>query len=125
MVFRQKLNSHRIYKRLEKALTGLRVCAGLSEPLLVAHTTLLEITCHGSIMSCECFTQSERIGDSDVFVELTGLIRYSCYFPVDLEYREDEGCHYCTLHQYLSALSLKNIKVRKSNIIVRQNLGEF
>ena len=25
----------------------LRVCAGWSEPLLVAHTTLLEITCHG------------------------------------------------------------------------------
>ena len=26
----------------------MRVCAGWSEPLLVAHTTLLEISCHGS-----------------------------------------------------------------------------
>ena len=31
-----------------KALIRLRVCAGWSEPLLVAHTTLLEISCQGS-----------------------------------------------------------------------------
>ena len=30
------------------ALIRLRVCAGWSEPLLVAQTTLLEISCHGS-----------------------------------------------------------------------------
>ena len=30
------------------ALIRLRVCAGWSEALLVAHTTLLEISCHGS-----------------------------------------------------------------------------
>ena len=35
-------------KRQAKALIRLRVCAGWSEPLLVAHTTLLEITCRGS-----------------------------------------------------------------------------
>ena len=34
-------------KRLAKALISLRVCAGWSEPLLVAHTTLLEISYHG------------------------------------------------------------------------------
>ena len=34
--------------RLAKALIRLRVCADWSEPLLVAHTTLLEISCHGS-----------------------------------------------------------------------------
>ena len=34
--------------RLAKALIRLRVCAGWSEPLLVAHTTLLEISCRGS-----------------------------------------------------------------------------
>ena len=34
--------------RLAKALIRLRVCAGWSEPLLVAHTTLLEISSHGS-----------------------------------------------------------------------------
>ena len=36
--------SHRIFK----ALIRLRVCADWSEPLLVAHTTLLEISCRGS-----------------------------------------------------------------------------
>ena len=44
------VNSHRIFKRLAKALIRLRVCADWSEPLLVAHTTLLEISCHGSSM---------------------------------------------------------------------------
>ena len=38
----------RIFKPLAKALISLHVCAGWSEPLLVAHTTSLEITCHGS-----------------------------------------------------------------------------
>ena len=47
MVFSQSLNTHRILKRLAKALIRLRVCAGWSEPLLVAHTTLLEISCTG------------------------------------------------------------------------------
>ena len=41
----QQLSSHRIFNRLGKALIGLRICAGRSEPLLVAHTTLLEILC--------------------------------------------------------------------------------
>ena len=38
----------RIFKRPEKALISLCVCAGLSEPLVVAHTKLLEISCHDS-----------------------------------------------------------------------------
>ena len=41
-----ELNTHRIWK----ALIRLRVCAGWSEALLVAHTTLLEISCRGSLM---------------------------------------------------------------------------
>ena len=36
--------------RQAKALIRLRVCAGWSEALLVAHNTLLEIWCHGSII---------------------------------------------------------------------------
>ena len=44
------LNIHRIFKQLANALIGLRVCSGWSEPLLVAHTTLLEISCHGSFV---------------------------------------------------------------------------
>ena len=50
MMFGQKLDSHRIFKRLTKALTRLHVCTGWSELLLVAYTTLLEISCHGSII---------------------------------------------------------------------------
>ena len=42
--------SQRIFKHLAKALISLRVCAGWSEPLLVAHSTLLKISFHGSIM---------------------------------------------------------------------------
>ena len=52
MVFSQSLNNHTILKRLAKALIRLRVCAGWSEPLLVAHTTLLEISCTGSYGKC-------------------------------------------------------------------------
>ena len=37
-----------IFKWQAKALIRLRVCAGWSEPLLVAHTTLLKISCQGS-----------------------------------------------------------------------------
>ena len=47
MMFSQLLNTQRIFKRLAKALISLRLCAGWSEALLVAHTTLLEISCHG------------------------------------------------------------------------------
>ena len=37
-------------KRQAKALIRLRVCAVWSEPLLVAHNTMLEIACRGSII---------------------------------------------------------------------------
>ena len=50
MMFGQWLNSHKIFKQLAKVLIRLRVCAGSSEALLVAHTTLLEISCCGSII---------------------------------------------------------------------------
>ena len=47
--------SYRIFKRPAKALISLHVCAGWSEPLMVAHTTLLEISCHGSfVLICMC-----------------------------------------------------------------------
>ena len=38
----------RIFKQLAKAMISLCVCAGWSEPLLVAHTTLLEISYYDS-----------------------------------------------------------------------------
>ena len=42
--------------RLVKALISLCVCAGWSEPLQVAHTTLLEISCCVSNASSEHYT---------------------------------------------------------------------
>ena len=48
MMFDQWPESHSKFKRLAKALIRLRVCTGCSEALLVAHTTSLEIPCHGS-----------------------------------------------------------------------------
>ena len=42
--------NNRIFKRLAKALTRLRLFAGWSEPLLVPHATLLEISCCSSIV---------------------------------------------------------------------------
>ena len=40
--------SHRIFKRQAKALIRLRVYEGWPETLVVAHTILLEFSCHGS-----------------------------------------------------------------------------
>ena len=50
MVFNQWLGTREIFKRLAKAVIRLRVCAGWSGALRVAHITLLEISCHGSII---------------------------------------------------------------------------
>ena len=44
----QQPNSHRKFNWQAKALTRLRLCAGWSKALLVAHNTLSEITCTGS-----------------------------------------------------------------------------
>ena len=46
-------DNHRIFKRLAMALTRLCVCTDWSEHLLVAHTTLLEMSCHGSLISLD------------------------------------------------------------------------
>ena len=39
----QQVDRRRIFKQLAMALIGLCVCAGMSEPLMVAHTTLFEL----------------------------------------------------------------------------------
>ena len=45
-----------ILKQLAKALIRLRVCTGWSEPLLVVHTVVFEISCRGSIIdTCVSF----------------------------------------------------------------------
>ena len=51
---RQWAKGHRIFKKQAKALIILRVFAGWSGPLLVAHTILLEISCCGSFVDSNC-----------------------------------------------------------------------
>ena len=71
MMFSQQPNSHRIFMRLAKALIRLRVCAGWSEALLVAHTTLLEISCRSSYGFDSCYAASPSghlpLGVSHIF----------------------------------------------------------
>ena len=52
MMVSQHLKDHRIFKRLAKALIRLCICAGWSEALLVAHTTLMEIPSRSSFAFC-------------------------------------------------------------------------
>ena len=47
MMFSELLYTHRIFKRLAKALIRLRVCTGCSEALLVAHNIA------GNIILCQ------------------------------------------------------------------------
>ena len=49
-----------IFKRQTKALIRLRVYAGWSVPLLVAHATLLEISCCGSILFNQLLLIAQR-----------------------------------------------------------------
>ena len=44
-------------RKLGKGLIRLHLCAGWSEPLLVTHITLLEISCQGSI----CLLSSQNL----------------------------------------------------------------
>ena len=55
------MSSHIIFKRLAKALIRLRVCAGWSEALLVAHTTLLDISCRGSYKGMHKVSKGAKI----------------------------------------------------------------
>ena len=58
-------------KRQAKSLVSLCLCAGWSELLLVAHTTLMEISCHGS-----CHAGLRDHG-SDPDLNLTNHLLYS------------------------------------------------
>ena len=59
MMFGQQPSSHRILKRLAKALIRLRVCAGWSEPLL--------ISCHGSYI----FLEGENNVSTEIKIHIT------------------------------------------------------
>ena len=52
----------RPFQRLAKALIRLRVCAGWSESLLVAHITLLGILCRGSFVAVFCQRREDARG---------------------------------------------------------------
>ena len=77
MMFSQYHNIHRKvkrFKRLAKALIRLRVCAGWSESSLVAHITLLEISCRGSFQRRDDARGSLRLAQ-DVITSWRNVIR--------------------------------------------------
>ena len=77
--FDQSLNTHIIIKRQAKALISLRVCAGWSEPLQVAHTTLLVISCHRSFVPAANFVPAEILVLAANFV-LAGIFMPAAKF---------------------------------------------
>ena len=78
MVFGQYLNSQILIKRLAKALVRLRLGAGWSEVLVLAHTTLLKNQAYGGYSSRTVY----HGGDKDV----PGMRRY-CPDAVPVETR--------------------------------------
>ena len=68
------ITTHRKFKRLAKALIRLRVCAGWSESSLVAHITLLEISCRGSFQRRDDARGSLRLAQ-DVITSWRNVIR--------------------------------------------------
>ena len=91
MLFGQQFNSHRIFKRPSKALIRLRVCAGWSEALLVAHTTcwkshvvahMILLTYKEIFVSCSkfCLTGTNMYGlCGDWTLTLCILGNFSCF----------------------------------------------
>ena len=73
MLFDEQLKSHRTIKRLAKALIRLRVCAGWSEPLLVADSTL-------SRLIYFVYASGEGSGESVHMHRLTNSPEYSLFF---------------------------------------------
>ena len=79
MMLGQYLHTPIIFKRLAKALIRLSVCADWSESLLVAHTTLLEGSCCGSISIASLLIVREKALFSHVLGPLTLIRRtYDC-----------------------------------------------
>ena len=61
-----------IFKRPAKALIRLRLCAGWSEPLLVTHTTFLEISCRGSYISAPAIESEMSLNGDSYHSKLKG-----------------------------------------------------
>ena len=74
-MFGQLPMGHKLFKRLANALIRLRVYAGWSEPLLVSHTTLLEISCRGLKMifsnDTSVFIPESCVSDNPIRYERT------------------------------------------------------
>ena len=67
-------NCHIIFKRLKKTLIRLCECVGLHEPLLVAHTTLLEISRFGSC-NLLLVSSSSSSSSSKAHLQLSATMR--------------------------------------------------
>ena len=80
MLFCHWPKCHWVFKRLAKAVIRLWVCAGWSEALLVAHTTLLQISCCGSYNLNEMLKQDlNRNSKTFPFPIIQGVILSTVY----------------------------------------------
>ena len=84
--------------RLARALISLRVCAGCSEPLLVAYTTLLGISCQTHIKFLVSNAKFGFIGNT--------IIVYSKNCGISLVLLLGNACNQCSPEQ----LRIKNIE---------------
>ena len=72
------------------ALISLRVCAGWSEPLLVAHITLLEISFHGSFVPAANFvpaailTLAANFVLAEFFVPAANFVLVEIFVPEEI-----------------------------------------
>ena len=107
MVFSQWLNSQRIFKRLAKALISLRVCAGWSEPLPVAQTTLLEISCSGSnVRYLKCKHRARGSQQSHHSHNCSVLFCFTCKQGISIHLAGEELAFCFTLHVHVIVLLL-------------------
>ena len=86
----------------------LRVCAGCSESFLVAHTTLLEISCHGSYIENNTLClhdMKNQSGSVIVFVFWYALLYVLSSFAIILTRKREQGCvAYNVTRAFCSAL---------------------
>ena len=114
-----------VFKRLAKALISLRVCAGWSESLLVAHTTLLEISCHGSnvdsslellFFSCSFFFSEDAVLSDIYFVYRNFWIftRIHRFQLILSPYALDMSMHFSCVRSLISLSLLWSILFQKT-----------
>ena len=132
-MFSQKPNSHRIFMRRAKPLIRLRICAGWSEALLVAHTGLIvgnlisRLNCYDIRLFLLLFSQVQLIHFHDQSECSHGIVCWQprlCFVWFDtLRPSQHVFSHVGTglpwLNQYYSPVAIiRNVKIRNIILLV-------